>query len=93
MAITPEYARLLSADHDLRLDPPHGVPAVCDSLLRTVRRQLLDDVHVEVDEQLVLLSGSVQTWHEKQLAQEVIRLAAPTRRIRNGIRVASQYGD
>ncbi len=56
---------------------------------RTVERLQLANVTVRLSKDTVLLTGSVNNWHEKQYAQEALRAISSTRKIRNEIRVSS----
>ena len=53
--------------------------------------QALHDLHVECDGQKLLISGSVNSFYHKQLAQEIVRLIARDLRVVNAIDV--QYVD
>jgi osmotically-inducible protein OsmY len=52
-----------------------------------VERLLLREVSVQLQDDEILLTGSVSTWHEKQLAQESVRVADTGHRIRNQLTV------
>ncbi len=45
-------------------------------------------VHVIVDNQRVVLSGTVSSYYMKQMAQETARQACPTRKVYNDLDVA-----
>ena len=56
---------------------------------RTVGRLQQASVQVQLSRDSVLLTGSVNTWHEKQFAQEAIRALSSTRKIHNELQVRS----
>jgi osmotically-inducible protein OsmY len=48
-----------------------------------VDRLMLRHVRVGLQQEEILLTGRVRSWHEKQLAQEIVRDVEPRLRIRN----------
>ena len=53
-----------------------------------IDRLLMRSVRVNVRDDDLVLTGSVNTWHEKQLAQELVREVQPGLRIRNQLSLA-----
>jgi len=53
-----------------------------------IDRLLMRSVRVNVRDDDLVLTGSVNTWHEKQLAQELVREVHPGLRIRNQLSLA-----
>jgi osmotically-inducible protein OsmY len=58
-------------------------------LMTTAISRINGDLRVVVADRMVQLSGQVNSWHEKQLAQESLRSVCSSYRIRNDIRVTS----
>ena len=57
---------------------------------KAVGRLLTGQVGIHLQTNSVLLTGSVESWHDKQFAQESIREISGPRIIRNDLRV-QQY--
>ena len=69
----------------LRLDSAHRLTTVLSQHL-----PFSGSLQVELDDDRVVLSGNVNSWYAKQLAQETIRPAVQTARIHNRIRVVPE---
>lgn len=67
---------------------PRVQSALCASPIYELRHLKVE----EVDDAL-LISGTVESFYHKQLAQEVVRSVAPGVRLENGIDVRPQPGD
>ena len=51
------------------------------------------DLRIDIDDRGVVLSGTVRSWYQKQLAQESIRRVAGAASIRNEIEVVADRVD
>ena len=67
-----------------RIDDGHKLEQL---VFRSIQRLQLFGVNVELQNDELVLSGAVNSWYEKQLAQESVRAVVPTLRIRNRISV------
>jgi len=67
----------------LCLDIDHTV----EQLMTAAVARISSRVRVHVDADRVLVSGTVNSWHEKQLVQESLRAVSPSYRISNEISV------
>lgn len=70
----------------VRVDTDHHLH---EMMQRAVGRLQQASVQVQLSRDSVLLTGSVNSWHEKQFAQEAIRVLSRTRRIHNELQVRS----
>ena len=68
----------------IRLDTDHTVPDLMAVDVSGINR----DIRMRIRQQRVHLTGSVCTWHEKQLAQESLRSVSRSFVIQNDISVA-----
>ena len=73
-------------DQILRLDPQHHLLDLMKSALSRINGPGID---VRILGEELLLTGTVNSWHEKQHAQECIRELSRGRPILNDIRVDS----
>ena len=60
--------------------------------LSTAQRPVLQNVSVTVHNETVTLAGTVATFYEKQLAQEIVRRVAGVRQVINLLNVESKNG-
>ena len=67
----------------LRLDTDHAV----EQLMTTAAGQISSSVQVRIDADCVVISGTTESWYEKQLVQESLRAVCSTYRISNRISV------
>lgn len=74
-----------SADRTFRVDTEHHLVEMMASALKHMNRA----IHVELREEAVLLQGSVDSWAEKQEAQEAIRQMTGSRMIHNCLDVGA----
>ncbi|HIE96654.1 MAG: BON domain-containing protein [Fuerstiella sp.] len=70
----------------IRIDTDH---CVHEMMQRAVDRMPQASVKVQMSRDTVLLTGSVNRWQDKQLAQEAVRAISRTRTIRNELQVHS----
>ena len=68
----------------IRIDADH---CMHEMMQRAVERIPHASVKVHMSRDTVLLTGSVNTWQDKQLAQEAIRGISRTRTIHNELQV------
>lgn len=73
-----------SSGQQLRID---NAGSCMDLVQHRLKNLLLPQVEVLLHEGEFLLTGSVSSWHEKQLAQESVRSVDGGRRIRNQLSV------
>ena len=69
----------------IRLDTDHTI----QSLMSSAVSRINSEIRVEFREQKVHLTGSTESWHEKQLAQESLRSVSQSYVIHNEISVAA----
>ena len=74
------------SDRYFRVDPHHET---LELMQKAVAHLQLSDFQLQLREHTIHLSGSVQSWSEKQSAQECIRSLAGSRRIENDLDVAA----
>ena len=67
----------------IRVDIDHTIQELMKSAVSRISRE----IRVKFRERQVQLSGSVQSWYEKQMAQESLRSVSRSYAIRNDIRV------
>ena len=67
----------------------HRVRLCLSAATHAVLRALV----VEANEQSVILSGTVSTFYEKQLAQEIVRHVAGVRQVVNLVQVEPEQGN
>ena len=82
----PQVPRPFSADDRLyRIDTEHHLAEMMAGALKHMNRS----IRVELRNETVLLQGSVDSWAEKQQAQEAIRQLTGARVIHNCLNVPS----
>ncbi len=69
------------------IDPPHTLVDVVEHVLRRHPELRHRRLHVDVNENEVILRGQVGSYYAKQLAQEVIRGVVGEGRIANQLQV------
>lgn len=67
-----------------RIDPEHQL---LDMMQNAVARIQGADIQIQLRDESVLLTGTVERWHEKQFAQESLRNLSGNRVISNGLQV------
>ncbi len=75
--------------HAVRVDPRH----VMHELMTSAVARLSGCIRVEIQSDVVRLTGSTGSWHEKQLAQECLRPVCSSMRIQNEITVPAWDSD
>ncbi|MCR9199503.1 MAG: BON domain-containing protein [Planctomycetaceae bacterium] len=78
----------LSNGH-LRIDTEHHL---LDMMKTAVSRLNARNVDIQFDDDAVLLSGTVDCWHDKQRIQESVRGLTGSRFIENNLQVTGGYG-
>ena len=74
----------------LRIDTEHHL---LDMMKTAVSRLNARDVDIQFDDDAVLLSGTVDCWHDKQRIQESVRGLTGSRFIENNLQVAGGYSN
>ncbi len=74
-----------SSARSIRLDTDH----VMQELMAAAIARISGAIRLEVRERQVLLTGTTESWHEKQQAQESLRSLSRDYLICNEIRVAA----
>lgn len=67
-----------------RIDPEHQL---LDMMQKAVARLQGANIQIQLHNESVVLTGTVQCWHEKQFVQESLRRLSGNRTISNGLQV------
>lgn len=67
-----------------RIDPEHQL---LDMMQKAVARLQGANIQIQLHNESVVLTGTVQCWHEKQFVQERLRSLSGNRTISNGLQV------
>lgn len=69
-----------------RVDTEHHL---LDMMKKAVSRMNALDLDIQLDQEAVLLNGTVNCWHDKQRIQESVRGLSGSRYIENNLRVVA----